>query len=222
LAECPPEIVLGQLDEVGAWTSDLVVEAAGPEVTRTHGVRFLGLADYLPLSLTALADAELERALADAAIASGHRLLIPHGALVGIDSLAERADTWTSVTITFRKHPSNIDLSDSGIDPSDLTGPAVIYDGSVREIARRYPRNVNAMVAGALATVGLDRCRAVLIADPDIRLASAEVRAEGRDGAIIETVKRGPIVGVSGVEMADAVLSSIRTAAASRPGVQFV
>lgn len=222
MADCPEELALRDLDDFRRTTPDLIIEAAGPEVTRTHGVRFLEVADYLPLSLTALADPELEQALSATAVGSGHRLLIPHGALVGVDSLVERAQAWSSVTITFRKHPANIDLTESGIDPASLRGPAVIYDGPVREIARRFPRNVNAMVAGALATVGLDRCRAVLIADPGLELAIAEVRAEGQDGTVIETVKRGPIVGVSGVEMGDALLHSIATATGASPGVHFV
>jgi predicted dinucleotide-utilizing enzyme len=222
LEDCAAPVVVTDLATFRDTSPDLVVEAASPDVTRLHGTDFLRAADYLPLSLTALADPQLERELVSTARATGHRLLIPHGALVGVDSLVERGAGWTSVTITFRKHPSNIDLTDSGIDPRTLREPTVIHDGPVREIAGRFPRNVNAMVAGALATVGLDRCRAVLIADPGLDCAVAEVRAESADGALIETIKRGPMVGVSGVEMADALLRSMIAATGPRPGLQFV
>ena len=98
----------------------------------------------------------------------------------------------------------------------------MLYDGPVRGIASRYPRNVNAMVGCALATIGLDRCRAILVADPELTELIAEVRAVGSDGSVLEIVKRQPGVGVSGTEMPDAVLRSIVLATGTAEGLQFV
>src|SRR5579863_714136 len=85
LSGVPLALLLDNLAEAPARGADLVVEAAHPEITRAHGAAILGKADYMPLSVTALADDALRQALLDAAAASGHRLLLPQGALVGAD-----------------------------------------------------------------------------------------------------------------------------------------
>ena len=97
----------------------------------------------------------------------------------------------------------------------DLKGLPPIYPvvvgkpDAVRDIAVHYPHNVNAMVACALATVGLDRCRARLVADPAIDHLELAVEARGRDGSSLSICRRQPARGVSGSEMAAAVYSSV-------------
>jgi aspartate dehydrogenase len=217
LAAVASEHVVPSLDDLETARADLVVECAGPDVTVAHGRSLLARWDYMPLSVTALADDRLLAELMATAQSSGTRLLVPHGALAGMDALYERRDAWREVTITFRKPPRHID----GIH-GDIDQATVLYDGPARGIASLYPRNVNAMVGCALATIGLDRCRAVLIADPGLDELIAEVRAVAKDGAVLEVFKRQPGVGVSGTEMPDAVLRSVQLATATGLGLQFV
>ncbi|HEX3350548.1 MAG TPA: aspartate dehydrogenase domain-containing protein [Acetobacteraceae bacterium] len=217
----PSDAICRNLADIAAFAPDLVVEVAHPDVTLRHGTAVLARASYMPLSLTALAEPGVQDALLRAARSSGTRLLVASGALVGLESLlAGRAD-WTQVTITFRKHPRNIDFALTGIDPATITGETTVYDGPARGIAPLFPRNVNTMVACALATVGLDACRARLIADPALGVAVAEVEASGRSGAWLRTEKRVPAVGVSGTEMAASVLHSILRAAPAGAGIDF-
>lgn len=190
----------------------LVVEAAHPDLSRRYGERILGVADYMPASVTALADDALAARLLAAAEAGGTRIVLPKGALVGLQTLLSTRDVWEEVAITFRKHPDSIDFGDPGGRPGMPGGETVIFDGPVREIARRFPRNVNTMVTCALATVGLDRCRGRLIADATLDHAVAEIRARGRDGSEVHTIKRQPMVGVSGTEMLASTLRSVRIA----------
>jgi predicted dinucleotide-utilizing enzyme len=210
----PGELGLGALSAalVRERGADLVVEAAHPDITRAFGRAILSTADYLPLSTTALVDDGLRGELEVAALAAGTRLVLPHGALVGGDSLLEWREQWAEVTITFRKHPRAIDFAASGIDPAGITGATTLYDGPVRGIAPLFPRNVNTMVTCALATVGLDACRGVLVCDPGLDVAVAEVVAVGRDGSRLETTRRQPAVGVSGTEMMASLLRSIQVA----------
>lgn len=201
---------------------DLVVEMAHPDYTRRYGESILARADYLPLSVTALADDALRERLVARAQAAGTHLAIPHGALMGLDSLHEWRHMWSEVTITFEKHPASIDFAESGIDPRSVAGRTVVYDGPVRGIAPRFPRNVNTMVTCALATIGLDRCRAVLIADATLDHAVADVRATGRDGARLALRKKQPMAGVSGTEMFESQFASILRAAQVRRTLEFV
>jgi len=232
-ADIPRHLVLDDLAQVAERApdrvADLIVECAHPDVTVRYGEAFLRVADYLPLSVNALADDGLKARLEGTARAHGRCLFIPHGALIGLDNLAEVREMWEAVSITFRKHPANIDFSESGMCADDVARitraaqPTVLYDGPVRGIARRFPRNVNTMTTCALATVGLDRCRAVLVADPSLNVAIAEVRARGKDGSLHESRKVQPVVGVSGTEMLAAQVASVlRAVHVCPPGLNYV
>ena len=120
LKDVPWSDVIEDLDDFATREADLIVEMAHPDITRRHGEAFLRKADYMMLSVTALSDAALEARLTRPAADAGTTLYLPHGALVGCDSLYEWREQWQEVTITFRKHPQNIDFSESGIDPAGI------------------------------------------------------------------------------------------------------
>lgn len=221
-AGVPPELVLEDLADFVEAEADLIVEVAHPDITRAWGYQFLHEADYLISSVTALADDALHEQLLSAAQNNLKHLFVPHGALVGTNALLEQRDNWDSVTITFRKHPDNIDFAESGVNPATIDGETVLHDGPVRAVAARFPRNVNTMVTCALASLGLDGTRAVLVADPTLDKAIAEVEARGRDGARLVTLKEQPAVGVSGTEMQAAILRSVAAAARQPVGLVFV
>lgn len=222
LADLPASLVLEDLAEAPPRGADLVVEAAHPAITVEQGSAILGAADYLPLSVTALADDAVRAGLLAAAGRSAHRLLLPQGALVGTDALFQWRHMWSEVTVTFRKHPDNLDFARAGAGVGPIEDETVLYDGPVRGIAALYPRNVNTMVTCALATVGLDRCRARLVADPRLDHAVAEVEAWGKDGSYLSTVKRQPAVGVSGTEMVKSTLRSVLKATGTLATLDFV
>jgi aspartate dehydrogenase len=218
----PAHLLLEDLDHVASRSPDLIVEAAGGAVTVEQGAAFLEVADYLPLSATALADDDLRARLLAAADRFGHRLLLPAGALVGAPSLAAIGRAWASVTVTMEKPPASIDDANSRPGEPAVAAPTTLHDGAVREAARRFPRNVNAMVVAALATLGLDQTRAVLVADPTRRDARLIVEAEGTDGSSLRLERRQPLAGVSGTEMGAAAWQSVLAATGSAPSMAVV
>ena len=171
----------------------------------------------MPLSLTCLADADLERSLLDTAGRSGTRLCVPHGAVIGLDALSEGREMWDEVSITMKKPPRSIDFSDcENYCAEDIEEETVLYDGSTRGVCALFPRNVNSHAATAMAGVGFERTRSVLVADPALDVSVIELSARGR-GVEIDIRRANPMQGVSGVLTLLSSLASIGRA--SGPGI---
>ena len=222
LAAIPAALHLRDLAFMDRFHADLIVETAHPIYTRQWGEHILERSNYLPLSVSALADDALRARLLAVARKAGTSLAIPHGALMGLDSLREWRHHWREVAISFFKNPANIDFSESGIDPATVTTETVLYEGTARGIASLFPRNINTMITCALATVGLDACRVRLVAVPGLQMAIADVSALGKDGSVLTMRREQPAVGVSGTEMFESQFASIVRAAGVRQPLVFV
>ncbi|MFD4423107.1 aspartate dehydrogenase domain-containing protein [Agromyces sp. NPDC058484] len=215
-ANVPPEASASQLTDELLGATDLVIEAAHPEIIAKHGERILEHADLMVVSAGGLVDDAQRERLITTARRHGRRIVVPHGALTGLESLAGRSSAWTAATITFVKPPSAFEPA-----PPDSGARSVLYDGPVRGVAARYPRNVNAMVTFALATAGLDDSRAVLVSDPAQSFATLDFEVTGADGGTLRVTKHQPLIGVSGSEMPDAIVHSLMTYAGGRAGLWF-
>ncbi len=161
----------------------IVVEAAGHEAVSEHGVAVLeaGL-DLVCISIGALADAALFARLRAAAAASGARILFPSGAVGGLDALRAAAEAGLdTVTIEQRKPAKTLLSAD---EAAALTGPVTIFDGPVRDIVRTLPASTNVAAAVALAGLGFDRTRSVVVADPALRANRAVLTAHGSFGSL--------------------------------------
>jgi aspartate dehydrogenase len=104
----------------------------------------------------------------------GGRILVPSGAMIGLDALrAVSEGTVHAVTVVARKPPSGLlgapYLVKHSIDIGRLTEPRLLFDGNVRDGIAGFPANVNVAVAVALAGIGLDRTRLAVWADPALQ-----------------------------------------------------
>ncbi len=221
VAHLPQHLILDDLGDFAERETDLVVELAHPSVTVGFGTRFLSHTDYMPLSLTALADADLERALVDSAHVHGTRLYIPHGAVVGLEAIAEGRNQWREVTMVMRKGLSSIDFRDHPTLTADaIAGDTVIYDGPTRGICPLFPRNVNSHAALALGGIGFDRTRSVLVAMADSHTSDIEIIARG-DTADLTIRRVSPMKGVSGMFTLISALGSVLRAKGPGSGIQI-
>jgi aspartate dehydrogenase len=219
----PKKIVLERIEDFLNFEVDLVVEVAHPDVVKQYGPLILENTDFFMLSVTAMADSNLEARLYDLCNQFGRKLFIAHGAAVGLDGIQDGKETWEKVTITMKKHPKNIDFNSSGENwtPEKIDREIVLYDGPTRGICPLYPKNVNSHVTIALAGIGLDRTRSILIADPNLDKSIIEIEAEG-GGNRIHIVRSNPIKGVSGKLTLLSVLRSIRKVHQSGIGLQIL
>ncbi|MBV9569493.1 MAG: aspartate dehydrogenase [Hyphomicrobiales bacterium] len=104
----------------------------------------------------------------------GGRIIVPTGALLGLDAVLAAAEgTIESVTMTTRKPPAGLAgapfLVERGLDMTAIKEPTLIFEGSAREAARGFPANVNVAVALSLAGIGADRTRIAIWADPTVQ-----------------------------------------------------
>ncbi len=160
----------------------LVVECASHSAVHEHIVPVLqqGI-DVVVASVGAFADP----ALFDSAssVQSDAQLIIPAGALPGIDGLAAAArDSLAEVRLISTKPPSGW----SGTPGTEVSGAAaqsrVLFHGNAREAARLYPRNANVAATVALAGIGFERTEIRLVADPAATANSHRIEARGGFG----------------------------------------
>jgi aspartate dehydrogenase len=170
--------------------ADVVVEAAGPSVVRDYGAAWLaGGVDVLVMSVGALADATVLRALEAAARAAGRSVLVPSGAIGGLDAVrAARLAGLDSVELRTTKAPRSLagapGIVDAGIDLDALTAPTVVFEGNALEAVIAFPANLNVVAALSLAGIGPERTRVVLVADPAETRNVHEIRASGAFGEL--------------------------------------
>ncbi|MGD0236716.1 MAG: aspartate dehydrogenase domain-containing protein [Syntrophorhabdales bacterium] len=221
-AALPRQIILEQMEDFGKFGVDLVAEVAHPDCVRQYGPLILEQTDFFMLSVTAMADASLEEKLRRLAELKNRKLYIAHGATVGLDGIQDGRDTWEKVSITMKKNPKNISFDCAKQwDPSKFDRETVIYDGPTRGICPLFPKNVNSHATLALAGIGLDRTRSILVADPKLDLSVIEIEAEGA-GNRIHILRTNPIKGVSGMLTLMSVLESIRRVQEAGPGLQIL
>jgi aspartate dehydrogenase len=180
--------VVEALDDLLARDPMLVAEVAGQSAVAEHGETILrrGI-DCLVISVGALADPALLARLRSAAHDGNSHILLPAGAIGGIDAIAAmRVAGLTSVRYRSRKPPVAWRGSSAErlVDLDKLTRRTVLYQGTAGEAAMLYPQNANVAAAVALAGLGFDATEVELVADPDAPGNIHEIEAEGVAGRL--------------------------------------
>jgi aspartate dehydrogenase len=188
---------LASPSELVALKPDLVIEAAGRAAIDAWAAAALAAAPAMIIASTsAFCDDALLPRLADIADKHGSRILIPSGAIGGIDALAGAAVLGLdAVTHRIVKPPVawKGTPAETLIDLSTLTQRTVFFEGTARDAASQYPQNANATVVTSLAGIGLDRTRVELIADPAVHLNGHTITAEGGFGRMTITLENNPL-----------------------------
>jgi aspartate dehydrogenase len=159
---------------------EMVVECAGHQAMREFAPAVLAHGtDLLCASVGVLADPAFAAQIGR----STGRLWIPSGAIAGVDGLlAARTAGLRRVTYTSVKPPS----AWKGTPDAGRIGPqrTMIFEGSAREAAMRYPQNANVGATIALAGLGLDRTTVRLVSDPDANGPLGVIEADGDFGRL--------------------------------------
>ena len=180
----PP--IVGNLPDLLALGPDIVLECAGQEALRSYGPAILeNGVDLIAISSGAFSEARFEVEMRNLAKHHGRQVIVPAGAILGIDGLAAAKHAGLrKVLYTGRKPPQawRGTPAEARLDLSKLTSPETFFEGNARDAARDYPRNANVTATVALAGTGFEKTRVRLIADPATTMNIHELEYEGDFG----------------------------------------
>ena len=163
-------VPVGPLAEL-AGLADVVVECAPAAVFREVAEPALRAGRiFMPVSVGQLLE---HPDLIELAECTGARIVVPTGALLGLDAVRAAAEgAIRSVVMVTRKPPKGLAgapyLARHGIGLEGLSQPLKVFEGSARDGARGFPANVNVAAALSLAGIGPDRTRLEIWADPHV------------------------------------------------------
>jgi aspartate dehydrogenase len=172
-----PVVTLAEL----AGLADVVVESAPPALFRDVAEPAIRAGRILmPASVGQLLE---HPDLIDLAGQAGARIIVPTGALLGLDAVRAAAEgEIRSVVMVTRKPPEGLAgapyLEQHGIVLERLRTPLKVFEGTARDGARGFPANVNVAAALSLAGIGPDRTRLEIWADPHVTRNTHRIRVE--------------------------------------------
>ncbi len=149
---------------------------------------------FMPLSVGALID---HMQLVDRARATGARIIVPTGALLGLDAVRATAEgRIASATIVTRKPPAGLAgaplLVARGLSVEGLKAPLRVFAGSAREAIAGFPANVNVSVALSLAGIGPDATQVEVWADPGVTRNTHTVTVRSDSSDLTMTIENIP------------------------------
>jgi aspartate dehydrogenase len=135
--------------------------------------------------------------LASRARASGGRIIVPTGALLGLDAVRAAAEGKIhEVTMVTTKPPKGLVgapyLDEQNIDVLAIREPTRIFSGNALEGARGFPANVNVAAALAMAGIGPERTTLEIWADPDIGRNQHRIRLSSDSADLDMTIRNIP------------------------------
>lgn len=174
--------------------ADLVIECAGHQALGEYAPTLLREGrELLIASVGALADPSLEASLREAALQGRTRILLSTGAVGAVDLLgAARIGGLQTVCYMGRKPPRawfGTPAEPLAQKALAVGSPVTVFKGLAREAALRFPQNANVAATVALAGIGFEKTRALLVADPELQFNQHSIRAEGAFGAFELTVR---------------------------------
>jgi aspartate dehydrogenase len=188
----PPAVLpIERLSEV----ADIVIECAPAKLLRSIVAPFVTQGKTaIVLSAGALLESE---DLIELARQNGGQIVVPTGALIGLDAVTAAAvGEIRSVRMITRKPVQGLAgapyLVENNIDIARIKEPLKIFDGTAREAARGFPANLNVAVALSLAGIGPDRTMLEIWADPALTRNVHRVEVESDSARFSMSIENIP------------------------------
>jgi aspartate dehydrogenase len=191
LAKPPAILPIDALVDV----ADIVIECAPSKLVRSIVAPFAKAGKTaVVLSVGALLEND---DLIDLARQNGGQIVVPTGALIGLDAVTAAAvGEIHSVRMVTRKPVRGLAgapyIVEHKIDIDGITEPRKIFDGTAREAAKGFPANLNVAVALSLAGIGPDRTRLEIWADPALRRNTHRIEVESDSARFSMSIENIP------------------------------
>lgn len=186
-----PVLPLGRLAE----SADVVVECAPAAVFAEVAVPAVERGRiFVPISVGAMLR---HMDLVERARRTGARIVVPTGALIGLDAVRAAAEgEIREVRLVTRKPPRGLAgapyLVENGIEVEGLTAAKRVFDGSARDGAAGFPANVNVAAALSLAGIGPDATRLEIWADPAVTRNTHTITVDADSARFTMTIENVP------------------------------
>lgn len=175
----------------------LVVEAASRSAVEMWAPSALRCAKAMIVTSTsALRDICLLTRLCRIAETHGSRLLLPSGAIGGLDALGAAAMISVDEVVHEITKPPEAwigTVAEQQVNIHGLSQRRVLFEGTARHAADQYPQNANATVLTSLTGIGLDQTKVLLVADPSVKCNQHRITARGAFGSLEVLLKNEPL-----------------------------
>jgi aspartate dehydrogenase len=187
----PPVVTLGELEPL----ADIVVECAPAKLLPDIAEPFLRAGKTaVVLSAGALLTNEH---LVGLARQYGGQIVVPTGALLGLDAVTAAAEgEIRSVRMITQKPVRGLIgapyLIEHNIRIEDIAEPLRVFKGTAREAAIGFPANLNVAVALALAGIGPDNTTLEIWADPALERNVHRIEVDSDSASFSMTIENIP------------------------------
>ena len=186
-----PVVPIGELEPL----ADIVVECAPANLLPAIAEPFLR-AGKIVVVLSAGAILSHQE-LVEVAREHGGQIVVPTGALLGLDAVTAAAEgEIRSVRMITRKPVKGLVgapyLLEHNIAIDDITEPLRIFEGTPREAAVGFPANLNVAVALSLAGIGPDRTSLEIWADPSLERNTHRIVVEADSATFSMSIENVP------------------------------
>ncbi|MCR4335377.1 MAG: aspartate dehydrogenase [archaeon] len=175
---------VNSIEELLEKHPDLVVEAAGFEAVKTFAEKVLSQTNFLIMSVSALAEKEMEEKIIKLCKKNNTKFFVPSGAIIGLDGISAVKEQLESAELETRKNPHGFGREDKK--------ETVLFDGNAREACRLYPKNVNVSATLSLNGIGFDKTKVRIISDPKTQANTHTIIAKGSFGKFTIKVEAAP------------------------------
>ncbi|HSA72605.1 MAG TPA: aspartate dehydrogenase [Nitrososphaeraceae archaeon] len=176
---------------------DIIIECASKGAVKEYGKKIIkSKKDLIVLSVGAFSDEDYLRELQNLSNLNNTRILIPTGAIAGLDSIRSVKKYLNTVTIVTTKNPKSLVgapyFKSSKIRIDEISKETVLFEGNAVDAIELFPANVNVAVSTALAGIGLVKTQVKIVADPTLSVNKHEIVGEGAFGRIHIVVQNIP------------------------------
>lgn len=184
-------------EALAATGASLVVEAASRESVMPFARAALTAGmDFAVSSTSALVDPAVLDELVETARRNGTKLIVPPGALGGIDALSAAARLGLDRVEHVIIKPAKAWLgtpAEQRCRLADLQQAETFFEGSAAEAATAFPQNANVAATTSLAGLGMQHTRVRLVADPAATENTHNIHATGAFGTLEIRLQNRPL-----------------------------